>query len=180
MKLKARFFSELDIQTRVDWINDLRINQNMSFDIPATYDKTLIWYKNNQKNNLRVDFSIINEDEEVSAMAGLTPIDMKNLNAEFYIMVNPEMFSRGIGSRVTKWLCNYGFIILGLNKIYLYTSDHNVAAYTIYEKLGFKLEGILRQQKYAQDNFQDRRFYGLLKNEWNDLSWQVKTIEYDF
>lgn len=45
MKLKAKLFSELDIQTRVDWINDLRINQNMSFDIPATYDKTLIWYR---------------------------------------------------------------------------------------------------------------------------------------
>lgn len=67
---------------------------------------------------------------------------------------------------------NYAFSVLELNKIYLYTNDDNVAAYRIYEKYGFQLEGILRNHKWKNGKFQNRRFYGLLKSEWEESEWK--------
>lgn len=180
MILKVRFFSELDIQTRVNWINDQKINQNMSFDVPATYEKTLSWFKNNINNTQRVDFTFENQKNEIVAMGGLSPIDQKNCNGEYYLMINPDMLGRGIGTRASKWICNYGFIVLQLNKIYSYTSEHNVASCKMQENIGLKLEGVLRQQKYSEGKFQNRHFYGLLRNEWEGLNWHTETIEYEF
>lgn len=169
----------MDIPIRVSWINDLRINENMSFELPATIEKTLIWYKKNLNNSSRIDLTVL-EDDTIVSMGGYTTINKVNSNAEFYIMVNPEMFGLGFGSKVSMWLFNYAFVELKLNKIYLYTNENNIAAYKIYEKYGFKREGILREQKYKDGNYINRLFYGLLKSEWEILTWSQKKINYDF
>jgi len=179
MKLKVRRFSEIDISTRVNWINDLRINENMSFELPATIEKTFVWHNKNINNSSRIDFTVLNEYTVVS-MGGYTFINETDSNAEFYIMVNPGMLGQGIGSKVSMWLFNYAFIVMKLNKIYLYTNEDNTHAYRIYEKCGFKLEGVLREHKYKNGYYKNRLFYGLLRSEWENLAWAQKKIDYEF
>jgi len=180
MILKARKFSETDILIRVNWINDKRINESMTFELPATFEKTLIWYKNNVGNPNRIDFTITKCNNDIVSMGGFISINRMDSNAEFYIMVNPEMMGQGFGSKISAWLFNYAFIELELNKIYLFTNDDNINAYRIYEKYGFKLEGLLREQKFKNGFYKNRRFYGLLKSEWEKLSWSQKMINYEF
>src|SRR5690554_815283 len=180
MQITAREFSEIDIETRVNWINNPKINYNMFFEIPATVEKTLQWHRSNIGNKKRIDFTFRDEAGTPLAMGGFTGIDEANENAEFYVMVNPEMHGKGIGKKVSKWMFNYFFLRYGLNKIYLYTNDSNVSAYKIYEDCDFKLEGIFREQKFKNGSFQNRRFYGLLKREWINLDWKVDQIYFEF
>jgi len=172
MKIIPRKFNFEDIETRVSWINNPSIYLTMYFDVPISIESTLEWYKRIKVDNFRIDFSFISETGELLAMGGFTGIDYKNKNAEFYIMVNPDLQGKGIGKSVSLWMCNYGFSILHLNKIYLYTDDNNIFAYKIYEKAGFTLEGVMRKHKYKNGTFQDRRFYGLLHSEWEKLLWK--------
>lgn len=177
--IKARLFSFEDIPYRVKWINDIRINKSMFFDLPATIEKTEVWYRNKDKNT-RIDFSFINQSEMLIGMGGFTNIDKNNLNAEFYIMVSPLLQGKGYGKSLSLWMFNFAFIELNLHKIYLYTNDNNIAAYKIYEYAGFKLEGTLREQKYKKGKFISRRFYGLLRQEWLTKDWKKEKIEYEF
>ncbi|WP_312311713.1 GNAT family N-acetyltransferase [Empedobacter brevis] len=172
MEFKPRRFNGKDIPVRVNWINDPRINQTMFFDLPASIINTENWYNNNRGNSKRIDFSFVNNEDEIIAMGGFTDINSLHKNAEFYVMVNPEMQGRGIGKQVSFWMYNYAFSILDLNKIFLYTNDDNIAAFSIYEKAGFQLEGVLRNHKWKNNKFQNRRFYGLLKSEWKNLEWK--------
>lgn len=172
MNLKATRFSTEDIEARVSWINNPAINQSMYFEVPASVEKTLTWYENNIDNKRRIDFTFRNENDEIVAMGGFTDISDEHLNAEFYVMVSPEMHGRGIGKKVSKWMYNYAFSILKLHKIYLYTNDDNAAAYSIYEKSGFMLEGVLRDHRWKNDSFQNRLFYGLLASEWQAMEWK--------
>lgn len=176
MQINPRRFSDEDIITRVQWINDPRINNSMFFELPASVEKTKKWFKTLQHNTGRIDFSFLNIHGDLIAMGGLTGITKEHKNAEFYIMVNPEMHGQGIGKKVSIWIYNYAFSVLDLHKLYLYTNDDNVSAYSIYEKSGFKLEGVLREHKWKNGFFQNRRFYGLLKSEWEDKEWK-KEIE---
>ena len=171
-EIKAKKFSAEDVQVRVSWINNTLINQSMFFELPATIEKTQKWCENIQANNSRIDFSFQDLDGTYLAMGGFTGISEEHKNAEFYVMVNPELQGQGIGKRVSQWMYNYAFSILNLHKIYLYTNDNNIKAYSIYEKSGFKLEGILREHKWKAGAFQNRRFYGLLKSEWETLDWK--------
>lgn len=179
MLVRARIFEENDIEDRVNWINDPSINATMYFDLPASIDKTKEWYYN-KNNSQRIDFVFETEDREIIAMGGYTHIDKERRNAEFYIMVKPNLHGRGIGMKTSIWLFNYAFLVLHLNKIYLYTNSDNISAYAIYEKGGFKLEGILRQHNIKNNKLVDRRFYGLLYEEWINMSWKKDNIEYEF
>lgn len=172
MIIKPFRFSNKDVETRVEWINNPLINQSMFFELPASVSKTEQWFKNNIGNKCRIDFTFRNNEDEIIAMGGLTGISPEHKNAEFYIMVNPLMHRKGIGQKVSVWIYNYAFSVLGLNKVFLYTNDNNLAAYKIYEKAGFKLEGILRGHKWKNGAFQNRRFYGLLRKEWNTIEWK--------
>lgn len=180
MKLKAKYFQKKDINIRVNWINDARINKTMYFDIPATVDKTLIWFENNVNNHKRIDFTFEDEKGGIVAMGGYTSVDKTHLNAEFYIMINPELHGKGLGTKISKWLFNYAFLKLNLNKIYLFTNDENEKAYRLYEKCGFSLEGVMRKHKFKNDKFQNRRFYGLLRDEWEQLEWKSLELIFSF
>jgi diamine N-acetyltransferase len=144
----------------------------MFFELPATVEKTHNWFNNNIGNESRSDFSFRNREGALVAFGGFTSIDKIHRNAEFYIMVNPEMHGKGIGSKVSRWLFNYAFEKLGLNKIYLYTNNTNERAYQLYEKCSFRLEGLLIKHKFKNGKFEDRRLYGLLREEWFNLEWK--------
>ncbi len=180
VKLKAKKFRQTDIKTRVNWINDPRINSTMPFEIPATIEKTTDWYKNNLHNQSRIDFTFIDRQNNIQAMGGYTHIDSKNSQAEFYLMVNPDSHGKGIGKKVTGWLLNYAFLTFNLNKIYLYTYSHNSKANRIYETYNFKLEGILRQHGFKNGVYCDRRIYGLLRDEWKKALWYEASVKLDF
>ena len=172
MRIIPKKFRNEDILTRVGWINDKRINQTMFFDLPASVENTQKWFEAIKDCKNRIDFTFFNDEDKIIAMGGFTGINSTHKNAEFYVMVNPEMQGMGIGKQVSFWMYNYAFSKLDLHKIYLYTNDDNVAAYSIYEKAGFVLEGILKEHKWKNDKFQNRRFYGLLKSDWNNLPWK--------
>ncbi|MBN1398759.1 MAG: GNAT family N-acetyltransferase [Bacteroidetes bacterium] len=180
VKLKARKFKRADIQTRVDWINNPRVNNTMPFDLPATVKRTTEWFKNNIGNQTRIDLTFTDRQNNIMAMGGYTHIDLKDSKAEFYVMVNPDSQGKGIGKKATKWLLNYAFLTYDLNKIYLYTYSMNNAANRIYESYSFKLEGVLRKHAFKNGNLCDRRIYGLLREEWEKAPWRVTDIEYDF
>lgn len=172
MEIVPKRFSKNDIPIRVNWINDSRINQTMFFDLPASIENTEKWYANNINSKSRIDFSFFDKDGDLIAMGGFTSISDEHKNAEYYVMVNPNLQGQGIGKKVSIWMYNYAFSKLNLHKIYLYTNDDNISAYSIYEKAGFKLEGVLREHKWKNDKYQNRRFYGLLKEEWDKIEWK--------
>jgi RimJ/RimL family protein N-acetyltransferase len=56
-----------------------------------------------------------------------------------------------------------------LDKIYLETNEDNHAAKKVYEKCGFQLEGILRNEYKNQEGLlKSRLYYGMLKGELNE------------
>lgn len=177
MEIKAKRFSEADIAIRVDWINNPLIHEMMFFDVPASIENTEKWFNANISNKSRIDFSFFDDNNVCIAMGGFTGISKEHGNAEFYVMVNPILQGKGIGKKVSEWMYNYAFSVLKLNKIYLYTNADNEVAYRIYEKYNFKLEGILREHKSKNGVFQNRRFYGLLRSEWDGLDWKKECNE---
>jgi diamine N-acetyltransferase len=53
-----------------------------------------------------------------------------------------------------------------LNKIYLYTEVENIAAQKLFEKVGFKKEGLLREDLIYKGRKIDRFVYGLIVEEY--------------
>lgn len=173
--LLARKLDFTDLEQRVEWFNHPKIYCNMPLDIPVGLSGTQQWFNKTVLSSSRRDFCFDVEDSTaslfVAAMGGLVEIEHQHQRAALYVLVNPGHISKGIGQAATGWLCNYGFWVLGLQKIYLFTFSDNVAANKLYERLGFVKEGVLRNHHYHLGKFVDRYVFGLLRNDWQDASW---------
>ena len=73
---------------------------------------------------------------------------------------------RGIGQMALKAIIARIFADPEIHKIWLDTLDHNLKGQHIYTKLGFTLEGRLRETFLMNDRRHDMLIYGLLREEW--------------
>jgi len=163
--MNIRKLRQDDLYKRVEWMNNPKVYQSMHFDLPVELGNTIAWFERNRKNENRIDV-VFEEGGTIVAFGGLTNIEREVEKAELYIFVDPNNQKGGIGTKATSLLCDYGFKRLGLNKIYLETNEDNIAARCVYEKCGFKLEGVLRAEyKTVDGHLLSRMYYGLLKDE---------------
>lgn len=168
MCIRIRKFEEKDIPYKVKWINDEKNNKYLHYDLPLNEDKTLEWFMSIKNRTDRVDFTITFNDQPVG-LIGLLNIDRKNRKAEFYICIGEEEYKgKGIGYSASKLLINYAYYELNLNKIYLYTEINNIQAQRLFEKIGFKKEGLLKDDLIYNGKKVDRYIYGLILEDKNN------------
>lgn len=166
-KMKIRKLIFEDLQQRVDWMNNPHVYCSMHFDVPVLIDKTIEWFNRNQQREDRVDFTFYGDTGEIIAFGGITSINKKIGKGETYIFTNPECQCKGIGTEAMKLLCKYGFENVGLNKLYAYTNEDNVASIRLHQKVGYEIEGRLKQEyKDAGGKLKDRIYLGYLKQNY--------------
>lgn len=165
--MKIRKISSADLAARVAWMNNPKVYDTMHFEPPISLDNTRKWYESNINNQSRFDAAFEDAIGQLVAFGGLTRIDSRSRKAELYIFVNPNMQGKGIGTVATRMLCKYGFELLQLHKIYLYTNASNLGAKRIYEKVGFVLEGVHREENINAQRYEDRLYYGLLAKDFD-------------
>ena len=73
---------------------------------------------------------------------------------------------KGIATRTSRALINYGFEKNNLNLIELRAATDNTSSRRVAENLGMKLDGILRQREWLYEHFVDHAVYSVLKSEW--------------
>lgn len=75
---------------------------------------------------------------------------------------------RGEGAVFVKTLITHAFVALGAARLWLDASGENPRAQRLYEKLGFVLEGRLRQHWWrpTEGRAVDVLLYGMLRAEW--------------
>ena len=162
--VSIRKFEEKDVENKVKWINDDNNNEFLHYNIPLKIEDTINWYKNNINNDKRYDMVIMYDNIPVGVI-GIINIDKKK--GEYYITLGEHDYKRkGISYEASKLILDYAFNNLKLEKVWLCVDEKNIAARKLYEKVGFKLEGILRKDIYFKGEMINRYMYGILKEEW--------------
>jgi ribosomal-protein-serine acetyltransferase len=69
---------------------------------------------------------------------------------------------RGIMTESCRVMIAHSFKVWNLNRVTIECATENTRSRAIPERLGFKLEGIIRQVEWLGDHYADHAFYGLL------------------
>jgi RimJ/RimL family protein N-acetyltransferase len=77
------------------------------------------------------------------------------------LIADPGMRGQGLGKEAAKLWLDYGMSGLSLKKVYLTTFDTNTRNIRLNEALGFKVEGILRNEVYWDGRYRDVLRMGL-------------------
>ena len=165
MKISIRRFEKQDIANKVKWINDPENNTFLHYDLPLEVEKTEAWFEKNKDRTDRYD-AVIEADGTPVGLIGLLDIDGKNKKAEYYVVLGERAWlGKGVAAKATVLLLRYAFSELGLNRVFLYTETGNNPAVRSYERIGFKREGVLRNDLFSKGRFVDRYVYAITKEE---------------
>jgi len=88
--------------------------------------------------------------------------------AEIGYELNAEHWNKGLMGEAVSEVLAYGFLELGLHRIEASPFADNVRSQGLLLKLGFRLEGTLRERHFFHGRFLDQQYYGLLGEEWKD------------
>lgn len=160
----VREFRLEDVAKKVEWINNPDNNEYLHYNLPLSIEGTTQWFVNKDNSN-RID-CIIEYDGMPVGVIGLLQIDDVNKKAEFYITIGSAEFKRkGIATTATRLIVDYAFRELKLKKVYLNVDEKNENACRLYEKVGFKCEGIFIKDMFFKNEWINRRRYAVLNEE---------------
>ncbi|PZD73043.1 Spermidine N(1)-acetyltransferase [Acaryochloris thomasi RCC1774] len=114
----------------------------------------------NQKSNLVGTISL--KDGQAIGSVIFLDYDAMRHKAELRKLIGiKSMRGMGYAREATELWLSYGLNSLGLKKIYLNTLDTNLRNLRLNEQLGFKIEGILRNEVYFDERYHDVLRMGL-------------------
>ncbi|ASM35745.1 Putative ribosomal N-acetyltransferase YdaF [Campylobacter sputorum subsp. bubulus] len=113
-------------------------------------------------------FFVKNSDEFVGTVR--VSVDFKNRYSDIGIMIGEKnLWGQGIGTKAFKIATRYAFENLKLHCVSAATLEINARMKRVFEKLGFKHDGLLRDVVIINDNFVSNNKYSILENEYEAL-----------
>ncbi|MBT1247869.1 GNAT family N-acetyltransferase [Thermosipho sp. 1223] len=168
--VRLRAYKKEDIDIVLEYINDPEVKKYLVPGIPFPFRKEdeEKWYQNLDPFSTKsYSFDIETlEGKEYIGGCGINDVDWKNSVAVVGIFLGKPHWNKGYGTDAMKVLVRFIFEEMNINKIKLYVYSFNKRAIKSYEKVGFKKEGVLREEIFRNGKYHDVYVMGILKKEW--------------
>ncbi|MGD1041776.1 MAG: GNAT family protein [Sedimentisphaerales bacterium] len=170
-----RPLNKADIENRVRWFNDPDVRKTLIISDRFELDKTIRWFDKTQHDNSRVEFAIETTEKIPVGVIGLAGIDSTHRTAEIYIVIGQkEFWGKGVMLEAECLLIDWAFKSLGLEKIWAQTRPDNIASLITMKKIGFQIEGTLRNEKIVNGQRTTVLHLGLLREDFKPSNKQSK------
>ncbi|MUK88175.1 GNAT family N-acetyltransferase [Ornithinibacillus sp. L9] len=102
----------------------------------------------------------------LAGIVGFNSFDWRNRIGFVGYWLDMEFQGHGIMTRAVSAITDYGFEQLQLNRMDIRAAYENKKSRAIPERLGYQIEGQIRQAEWLYDHFVDHVVYGMLANDW--------------
>lgn len=82
-------------------------------------------------------------------------IDPRHHRAEVRIVLGPDAIGQGLGAEAMALLARYAFDEQQLHRLYAFVLASNPRARRAFERAGFRMEAVLRDDRWAGDRYVD-------------------------
>ena len=159
MQVKLRELERSDLPVVNGWRNDPEIvdllGANFLFIAQEIDNRWYDAYLAARDRNVRLAI-VEPEQGRIIGCVYLTDIHRINRCAEFAILIGDKTYwSKGCGFEATRLILAHAFDDLNLNRIYLTVLAENTRAIRLYEKVGFRREGLQREAVFKQGRYRD-------------------------
>ncbi len=157
-----------DLPILMSWINEReQVLYNAPYK-PVHEDQHKAWFESIQNRSDVVIFGIRTiENSKLIGSCQLHSIDQVHRSAELQIRIGEtSQRGQGCGLEAVRLLLEFAFNDLNLHRVYLHVFVTNARAIHLYEKVGFKKEGMLREAAHVNGEYIDVMVMGLLRNEY--------------
>lgn len=105
-------------------------------------------------------------DNQLIGTCGYHNWRQRDRRAEVGYDLSPACWGQGYMAEALPVILSNGFARMGLNRIGALVYTGNTRSVQLLQKLGFQIEGTLRDYHYLNDMFHDHYLFALLRRDW--------------
>lgn len=169
MEIKLRNWEIEDAQLVVKYANNKNVSKYLRdvFPFPYTLDdaKSYIRYCSGADKSKNILFAIDIEGKAVGAIGLTIQNDVNRKCAELGFWLGESFWNNGVMTRAVKEMCQMGFRLYDIERIYAEVFDDNTASKSVLEKCGFTMDGVMRNSIFKDGKLQNACIYSILKKE---------------
>lgn len=111
--------------------------------------------------------AIRNKTGKIVGIIGCSDIDNRNR----HLMISLDIYNalergKGYGSEAIRLFTDFAFLEMNMHRVFIGCFDFNSHAGYLYERLGFKPEGVNRAFVYRNGNYYNEKAFGVVKKDW--------------
>jgi [ribosomal protein S5]-alanine N-acetyltransferase len=169
-RLLLRDFSLDDFDALASYQRDARYRRYFPLppggepDTREMLDRFLGWQAEEPRS--RFQLAIVHSSGELIGTAGLRRRTPESLVADLGYELAPSRWGQGYATEAARALLGFGFGELALHRVHAHCVAENRPSARVLERIGMRLEGILRQHEYFSERWWDVHWYGILASEW--------------
>ena len=164
MTSNLRQMVEDDLAMVLSWRNHAEVRRFMFDNREIPMDAHRSWFERNQKKDA-TSLLLLETDGAPQAFMNISRLEDDSPIAEWGFYAAPDA-AKGTGKLLGRLTLDFAFTRLDLHKVCGRVLSFNDRSLRFHESLGFRQEGVLRDQYYDGERFFDVINFGLLSHEW--------------
>lgn len=152
-----------DLPMLLAWRNHAEVRRYMFTQHEISLDEHRKWFAKTSDDPSR-SLLIVEEDQKAIGYVQFSKVEEGGV-AEWGFYARPDA-PKGIGSKLGVMALNYAFGLLRLHKVSGQAIESNQASIAFHQRLGFALEGVLRDQQRINGVYHSLHCFGMLATEW--------------
>jgi RimJ/RimL family protein N-acetyltransferase len=171
-RLYLRPIEREDAPRLASFLNDPQVRRTLLAHRPLSVAQEQTFLETTGRDEHHVVLGISRQgQEELIGATGLHGLDFRSRRAELGLVIGDHSaWGQGFGTEATRMMLDYGFGTLNLHKVWLQVYAHHMPAIRVYERVGFRKEGVQREQHYVEGRYVDGVLMGILRSEWTPLT----------
>jgi diamine N-acetyltransferase len=166
-RILLRPFSKRDLPHIQRWSTDAELRKLIGRVAPMSEAEAERFYKDLRVDKDRIWFVIVlKRNNRVIGEAGLLRMFRPWRNTDMTIIIGEkDAWGKGYGTEAGHLLLDYAFNRLGFHRISIGVVGFNKRALRFWESLGFKKEGVERDEYFYDNVYSDGIMMSILENE---------------
>lgn len=158
-----RKVTEEDLPMVLAWRNHADVRRYMFTQHEISLDEHRNWYAKASQDRSRC-LLIVEEDQQSIGYVQFSKVEEDGV-ADWGFYARPDA-PKGTGRKLGVMALNHAFGPLKLHKVCGQAIESNQASIAFHQRLGFTLEGVLRDQQRIKGAYHSLHCFGLLSTEW--------------
>ena len=170
-RLLLRKLTDQDVSDVFEIYSDpevmLYFDDRYAFTEPSEAEQMISGYHNAIHDKTGMRWGIVLKDSgKLIGTCGFHAISDYHKRIEIGYDLNRNYWGNGFMSEALPLIIDYAYNISDVNRVEAFVETPNKASRSLLEKLGFRLEGILREHEMCRGNLIDIQLLSLLRKEW--------------
>ena len=165
-RVYLRAFEPNDYLTTVNWRNDDEINAmlgGMKRYVSVAYERKWIEDAIFHSKDVRLAICMVDDNTHIGNVY-MTDIDLQNQSCISHILIGDKRFwGKGLAAEALSMAVDYMINEWHIHRISALVLQSNQSSLRVHQKVGYEIEGLLRDSVYKNGNWQSQYLLSLIR-----------------